>query len=119
MARRLGSSERGYTSKWQKARADFLQRFPRCMTRGCNSVASIVDHAVPHKGNDALFWDRSNWRARCKSCHDAKTAREDGGFGNPVRRGAVARGVDRNGKPRDPRHPWNAGRRPPDEKGQG
>jgi 5-methylcytosine-specific restriction protein A len=30
-----------------------------------------------------LFWDRANWRAMSKQCHDRKTAREDGGFGNP------------------------------------
>jgi 5-methylcytosine-specific restriction protein A len=78
------------------------------MTRGCLNVASIVDHHVPHKGNDALFWDRSNWRSRCKRCHDAKTTRQDGGFGNPIRRDGVTPGVDRNGKPRDPRHHWNA-----------
>jgi 5-methylcytosine-specific restriction protein A len=29
----------------------------------------------------ALFWDNTNWQAMAKECHDAKTAREDGGFG--------------------------------------
>lgn len=32
-----------------------------------------------------LFWDRTNWRGMAKVCHDAKTAREDGGFGNAPR----------------------------------
>ena len=33
----------------------------------------------------ALFWLRSNWQAMAKTCHDKKTAREDGGFGNAKR----------------------------------
>jgi len=32
-----------------------------------------------------MFWDERNWQALCKPCHDAKTAREDGGFGRPVK----------------------------------
>lgn len=44
-------------------------------------VATVVDHNIPHKGNKVLFWDVSNWQSLCKACHDAKTAREDGGFG--------------------------------------
>jgi 5-methylcytosine-specific restriction protein A len=45
-----------------------------------------VDHRVPHRRGDlALFWDRTNWCAMSKPCHDAKTAREDGGFGNATR----------------------------------
>ncbi|AFR18473.1 HNH endonuclease [Burkholderia pseudomallei] len=44
--------------------------------------ASVVDHIVPHRGDAHLFWDQSNWQAMSKSCHDRKTARENGGFGN-------------------------------------
>jgi 5-methylcytosine-specific restriction protein A len=43
--------------------------------------AAVVDHITPHGGDEALFWDRDNWQPLCKPCHDAKTAREDGGFG--------------------------------------
>ncbi|WP_289184903.1 HNH endonuclease [uncultured Parasutterella sp.] len=32
-----------------------------------------------------MFWDESNWQALCKHCHDVKTAKEDGGFGNERR----------------------------------
>ena len=42
---------------------------------------AVVDHIIPHKGDKVLFWDRSNWQPLCKTCHDTKTAREDGGFG--------------------------------------
>jgi 5-methylcytosine-specific restriction protein A len=63
----------------------FLQAHPlceECRRKGKIRAAEVVDHIVPHKGNMRLFWDRSNWQALCKGCHDAKTAREDGGFGN-------------------------------------
>lgn len=45
----------------------------------------MVDHITPHKGDRGLFWDRNNWQALCKTCHDTKTAAEDGGFGNKVK----------------------------------
>ena len=38
--------------------------------------ATVVDHVVPHRGDQRLFWDESNWAPACKPCHDAKTARE-------------------------------------------
>lgn len=43
----------------------------------------LVDHIIPHKGDMELFWDRNNWQAMAKECHDKKTATEDGGFGKP------------------------------------
>ena len=44
------------------------------------TVATIVDHVLPHKGDMQLFWDRSNWQSLCKPCHDRKTGMEDGGL---------------------------------------
>jgi 5-methylcytosine-specific restriction protein A len=41
-----------------------------------------VDHIVSHHGDEALFWDEDNLQALCKSCHDKKTAREDGRWGS-------------------------------------
>jgi 5-methylcytosine-specific restriction protein A len=46
------------------------------------TVATVVDHILPHRGDRVLFWDRSNWQALSKKCHDRKTAEHDGGFGN-------------------------------------
>lgn len=82
--RRASSSERGYTGAWQRARAGFLRAHPLCAEhkrQGEIVPASVVDHIVPHKGDKALFWDRNNWQSLCKTCHDRKTATEDGGFG--------------------------------------
>ena len=36
-----------------------------------------VDHIIPHRGDQKLFWDRNNWQALCKPCHDRKTGKED------------------------------------------
>lgn len=84
-ARRGSSTERGYNGRWQKARATWLRRHPLCAV--CDEAgrvvpALVVDHKVPHRGDQSLFWDTSNWQSLCKPCHDTKTAREDGGFGN-------------------------------------
>ena len=38
---------------------------------------TVVDHIVPHRGDQKLFWDKSNWQPLCKACHDRKTWRED------------------------------------------
>lgn len=80
-------SSRGYNSKWRKARTTYLRHHPlcaECERHGRVVPATVVDHVIPHKGDQRLFWDMSNWQSLCKSCHDAKTAREDGGFNNPT-----------------------------------
>lgn len=81
---RLTAHQRGYTSRWQKVRAGFLQSHPlcvHCQAEGVVMEATVVDHIIPHKGDKALFWDRDNWQPLCKKHHDRKTATEDGGFG--------------------------------------
>ena len=85
--------QRGYTSKWRKVSKAYLAKHPLCECDECQAgklrlrQATVVDHIIPHKGDMTLFWDRSNWMAMAKQCHDKKTAREDGGFG----RAAVGR----------------------------
>jgi 5-methylcytosine-specific restriction enzyme A len=73
------ATQRGYDAKWRKARAYYLSHNPICVR--CGDIATVVDHVTPHKGDKRLFWDRSNWQPLCKTCHDRKTVKEDGGFG--------------------------------------
>jgi 5-methylcytosine-specific restriction enzyme A len=83
-AYRGNSTERGYGSRWQKNRLTYLQRHPlcaECEREGKLVLADVVDHVIPHKGDQSLFWDVSNWQSLCKRCHDIKTSKEDGGFG--------------------------------------
>ena len=35
-----------------------------------NSRYLVADHIRPHRGSEALFWDRNNVQCLCKQCHD-------------------------------------------------
>lgn len=77
-AKRGTAHQRGYTGKWQKARAAYLAEHPlccECMARSLVKAAHVVDHIVPHRGDRELFWDRGNWQALCAACHNRKTRR--------------------------------------------
>lgn len=81
---RPSASARGYDSRWQRARRLYLAQRPLCATcetNGQTTLATVVDHIRPHKGDMRLFWDETNWQPLCKRHHDQKTATEDGGFG--------------------------------------
>jgi 5-methylcytosine-specific restriction endonuclease McrA len=100
VAQREGANVRGYTYRWQQARLAFLAQHPLCACDECTRtgrilVATVVDHRIPHRGDTTLFWDRSNWVPMAKPCHDAKTAREDGGLGNRSRHGTSVDGSTR------------------------
>ena len=73
---RGSAAERGYDGKWRNARARFLRRHPLCVSclkEGKITPAVIVDHIIPHRGDQALFWDQGNWQPLCKDCHGVKT----------------------------------------------
>lgn len=92
-----------YGSKWQRAREIFLSANPLCVfhaRRGSLPVeATVVDHIVAHKGDLKLFWDRKNWQALCKHCHDSHKQREEKSGG--------AVGCSLSGVPLDANHHWN------------
>lgn len=93
------SSKRGYDYRWQKARAAFLREHPfcvyclrelriaattvaeiivECAARGLPvPYGNVVDHIEPHRGNQALFWDRTNWATLCKHHHSSTKQREE------------------------------------------
>jgi 5-methylcytosine-specific restriction protein A len=76
---RPSAARRGYGPRWRRARAAFLAQHPlcaACQAQGRVVPATVVDHVVPHRGDQKLFWDEGNWAPACKPCHDAKTARE-------------------------------------------
>ncbi len=82
---RGNSNQRGYDSRWRKARLAYLRSKPlcaECEKEGKFEPATELDHIVPHRGNQKLFWSSSNWQGLCKHHHSVKTATEDGGFGN-------------------------------------
>lgn len=74
------SRERGYTWKWEKARKIYLQAHPLCCfceRDGRITVATVVDHKVPHEGDQKLFWDQKNWQPLCRSHHSGEKQREE------------------------------------------
>ena len=77
-ANRPTARERGYTTKWQAARAVYLKQFPTCVR--CKAPATVVDHIQKH-GRDfskgGLFWNRQNWQPLCALCHNGAKQSEE------------------------------------------
>jgi len=72
------------TGQWRALRRQQLTAKPfcaECLKAGRYTPASEVDHIVPHRNDERLFFDPMNLQSLCSSCHSIKTAREDGGFG--------------------------------------
>lgn len=78
-----------YNYKWEKRSRAFRREHPlceRCKTLGLVRPAQVVDHVVPHRGDETLFWDEpGNWQSLCVECHSIATYHYDGAFGQPVR----------------------------------
>lgn len=69
-----------------------------CAREGKRTVALVVDHRIPHRGDRGLFWMPSNWQSLCKPHHDSvKQAEEKGG---------VVKGHGLDGLPISSTHPW-------------
>ena len=99
---RQTSTERGYNARWRRSRKRYLQDNPLCvlhLSKGRTVPATVVDHIEPHKGNDELFWDKSNWQSVCDLCHNNHKQRLEK-FGDVM-------GCDVNGVPDDKNHSWN------------
>jgi len=95
------------TEAWKRLRRAKLAQDPLCeyCPPGRRTLANHVDHKVSiNDGGDPWAWD--NLASSCASCHSVKTAKADGAWGNPKRKGY---GCDINGKPLDPEHDWNQG----------
>ncbi|MGK5053601.1 HNH endonuclease signature motif containing protein [Janthinobacterium sp. RB2P8] len=96
------STKRGYGYAWQKARAGYLRSHPLCVyclrdpayaaIRDMASstailrcaelglivpAASVVDHIEPHRGDQALFWNKANWQSLCGTHHSTDKQREE------------------------------------------
>lgn len=101
---RPSARERGYGAAWDRARAGFLRLHPHCAEcakEGLIVRATVVDHVVPHRGDQRLFWDSGNWQSLCTNHHSSdKQHREKRGFSSRVRN---------DGLPSDGGHPFYAG----------
>ncbi len=78
-ARARRSSSLYQTPRWRQARRAFLAINPtchECTRQGAITPATFVDHRRPHGGNDAMFWDQSNWQPLCRRCSNMKTGQD-------------------------------------------
>lgn len=78
------TAERGYGSKWQRARVRFLSNPENVLCRMCSAegvtvMATVVDHIAPHRGDQVLFWNEANWQPLCAAHHSADKQRAEGG----------------------------------------
>lgn len=96
---RPSARQRGYDARWDKARLIYLRQNPLCAlhwAKGQIVQAKIVDHIVPHRGDQKLFWDQTNWQPMCEPCHNShKQSEEKLGYSKEI-------GAD--GWPIDPRY---------------
>ena len=92
------------TDRWQRLRRTKLAMNPLCEYCPPYSPrpARHVDHKVSIRDGGEV-WDLDNLASCCPECHNRKTARLDGAFGNKKRKGY---GCDVAGKPLDPDHWW-------------
>lgn len=87
---------------WKALRAHHLSANPLCVMctqAGKTAAATVVDHVIPHKGDEGLFFDARNLQSLCKTHHDSSKQRQES-------RGYVM-GCDVNGMPIDPNHHWH------------
>lgn len=86
---------------WQARRTWQLAHKPlceMCAERGLTVPANTVDHVEPHKG-DWIIFIQGKLSSLCAPCHSSvKQSQERTGY---------TKGVDVNGQPTDPGHPWN------------
>lgn len=89
---------------WKTASKQFLFSNPVCYF--CGAASEVTDHKVPHKGDELLFWDKSNWMPLCKKCHDSVKYRIELGQ-KPGKDFIPGNSADADGMPNSCLHPWN------------
>ncbi len=72
---------RYHSTRWRKLRLLVMQGEPLC--RECASLkivkeATDLDHIIPAKVDDSLFWEFTNLQPLCSSHHKSKSAKEKG-----------------------------------------
>jgi 5-methylcytosine-specific restriction enzyme A len=70
------------TQRWRRLRwqvlVEALFTCARCGVMLGEATSQLVaDHIRPHRGDEALFWDRANLQCLCKACHDSAKQSEE------------------------------------------
>ncbi|MCG5220280.1 HNH endonuclease [Streptosporangium sp. KLBMP 9127] len=69
----------GYDEAWVRLSAKIRKSRPWCEAPSCGAPSQHVDHI----DGSAVNNEEWNLQALCRPCHSRKTAKHDGGFGNP------------------------------------
>lgn len=102
--RRGSATERGYDSRWRRAREQHLREHPLCVmcqADGKTRAATVVDHIEPPRLREAMvsgdrdriaraqarFWDRRNWQSLCAPHHSRDKQRVEAAAGSAGGRG--------------------------------
>jgi 5-methylcytosine-specific restriction endonuclease McrA len=73
--RRLYSTKAWYRLRWEVLLAASFTCAICGRVEGQTSLL-VCDHIEPHRGDEALFWERSNLQCLCTACHDRNKQRE-------------------------------------------
>jgi 5-methylcytosine-specific restriction enzyme A len=89
--------------RWRAAAKYFLfqeenQLCKICLSFGRETLATIVDHIIPHKGNIDLFWSSDNWQGLCPHCHSS--------IKKQIEAGKQIQGATVSGIPINPNKHW-------------
>jgi len=69
--------------RYRKARQSFFDSDPmhricaECLRHGITTEATELDHIIPAAKRPDLFDEPTNWQPLCRTCHEAKTKREN------------------------------------------
>jgi 5-methylcytosine-specific restriction protein A len=77
-----------HSARWQALRLEVLARdLYTCQQTGVLLVGKhpepnspVVDHVVPHRGDERLFWDTGNLQAVSKKYHDGEKRSQEHGW---------------------------------------
>lgn len=67
-------------ASWKRLRARHLRDHPlcvACLQDGHVTLATVVDHKIPHKGNLGLFHNPTNLQSLCETHHNGDKQREE------------------------------------------
>lgn len=63
------------SARWRALRAKIIKRDGGCVVCG-HDKGLVVDHIIPHRGNEELFYDEENLQTLCAFHHRIKTDME-------------------------------------------
>jgi 5-methylcytosine-specific restriction endonuclease McrA len=89
------TAERGNGGRWQRLSKQFLRQPENALCVMCEAErqtrpANVVDHVIPHKGDQALFWDLTKWQGLCRSHHSRTSRRRSVGSESDAGLGSMA-----------------------------